>query len=152
MKQQREPRRELVTIWCKIYTENFSNEMNDRMATGQEIYDFLMKDSGDCFDDDGQLIPGDCNLWYLGSNEKFGNLVYKDKTWNWGFGGSSFDIVEDFVRTVYEDGLFTEEQYRDLMSRIKEGRKIEDMYSITDYLVRKITKQQHRKEIMNHVF
>ena len=34
-----------VSLYCKIYTENFSNEMIDRYATGKEIYNFLLKDA-----------------------------------------------------------------------------------------------------------
>lgn len=125
-------RKAFVSIYCKIYAENFSNEMMERYATGKEIYNFLLKDAGLCLP-----LSGDCNLWYLGSNEKFGSLVYKDKVWNWGFGESSFDIVEEFVRTVYEDGLFTAEQYQNLLAKIEEGRKLDDMYFIGEYLYRK---------------
>ena len=135
MKQKMAPRMALVTIWCKIYTDNFSNEMNDRMATGKEIYDFLMKDSGNCFDDNGQLIPGDSNLWYLGSNEKFGSLVYNNKIWNWGFGESSFYNVEMFVIWIYMDGMLTQKQYQTLVEKIEEGKRIGDMYQIGDYLI-----------------
>ena len=143
------PKKAFVSIYCKIYAENFSNEMIEREATGKEIHDFLMKDAGLCTDENDNPLPGDANIWYLGSNEKFGSLVYKDKIWNWGFGESSFDIVEKFVRTVYGDGLFTEEQYQNLMARIKEGRQIDDMYSIRNYLYQ-IIYQQNRKENMNH--
>ena len=40
-----------ANIYCKNYTDNFSDEMVDRMATGKEIYEFLMKDARQCFDD-----------------------------------------------------------------------------------------------------
>ena len=143
------PKKAFVSIYCKIYAENFSNEMIEREATGKEIHDFLMKDAGLCMDENDNPLPGDANIWYLGSNEKFGSLVYKDKAWNWGFGESSFYNVEKFVQTIYEDGLFTEEQYQNLMVKIKEGRQIDDMYAIRDYLYQKIY-QQHRKENMNH--
>ena len=128
----RSNRKAYVNIYCKIYAENFSNEMIDRYATGKEIYNFLMKDAGLCLP-----LHGDCNLWYLGSNEKFGNIIYKDKSWNWSFGEASFDIVKEFVRAVYDDGLFTEEQYRKLSAKIKEGRKLRDMYFIGEYLYQK---------------
>jgi hypothetical protein len=129
------PKKAFVSIYCKIYAENFSNEMIGRYATGKEIYNFLMKDAGLCFDDNDNLMPGDLNIWYLGSCEKFGSLVYNYKIWNWGFGESSFDIVEAFVKAVYEDGLFTKDQYRNLNEKIKEGRKIGNMYAIRDYLI-----------------
>ena len=125
-------RKAYVSIHCKIYTGNFSEEMLDREATGKEIYDFLMKDAGCCLP-----LTGDSNLWYLGSCEKFGTIIYKNKTWNWSFGEASFDIVKEFVRAVYNDGLFTKEQYHNLSAKIKEGRQIKDMYFIGDYLYRK---------------
>ena len=37
----RAKRKAYVNIYCKIYAENFSNEMQDREATGKEIYNFL---------------------------------------------------------------------------------------------------------------
>lgn len=133
-----ETKQAFVSIYCKIYTDNFSDEMINREATGKEIYNFLMKDAGLCgFDENSDLLPGDANIWYVGSCEKFGSLVYKDRIWNWGFGESSFDIVEAFVQAVYEDGLFTIDQYKNLMEKIREGRMIGDMYAIRDYLIQK---------------
>ena len=43
-----EPKKVFVSIYCKIYTDCFSLNMFNRMATGQEIYDFLMRDAGLC--------------------------------------------------------------------------------------------------------
>ncbi len=134
-RKPKEPKKSLVSIWCKIYTNNFSDEMINKMATGQEIYDFLMKDSGNCFDDKGNLITGDLNLWYLGCNEKFGGLIYKDRKWLWGFGQASFGYVEMFIYSVYLDGLFTNDQHETLICKVKEGRVIGDMYQIKDYLI-----------------
>ena len=79
-----------VNIYCKIYNDSFSWDMVDRLATGTEIHDFLMEDSCHCFSEDGQIIPGDHNLWYLGCNEKFGCLVVEDKFCSWDSGFSSF--------------------------------------------------------------
>jgi hypothetical protein len=134
-KRQKGPRKAAVNIWCKIYTNNFSEDMVNKTATGQEIYEFLMKDSGNCFDDNDRLMTGDCNLWYLGCNEKFGNLRYKRKIWTWGFGEASFHNVEMFVTWIYMDGMFTQKQYQTLIGKIEEGRQIGDMYRITDYLL-----------------
>ncbi len=124
-----------VNIYCKIYTDSFSDEMFNRKATGQEIYGFLMKDSQHCLDDNGKIIPGDCNLWYLGCNEKFGELVLEDKVWKWSFGESSFDNVQAFVSMLYENDLISKQQYRELMDKIAEGRLIDNMYDIKDYLI-----------------
>ena len=124
-----------VSIYCKIYTDCFSDEMFNRKATGQEIYEFLLKDAKQCFDESNKFIPGDCNLWYLGCNEKFGELVLEDKVWKWSFGESSFDNVEAFVSTLYQKKLITGFQFHTLMGKIDEGRQIDNMYDIKDYLV-----------------
>jgi len=121
-----------VSIFAKIYTNNFSEEMIDRYATGKEIYDFLLKDAKCCLP-----LRGDCHLIYLGCNEKFGSIIYRNRVWNWSFGEASFDNVEQFVNAVYQDGLFTEKQYQRLLKKIEEGRAIGDMYKIADYLSRK---------------
>jgi len=128
-------KRAFVSIYCKIYTDTFSNEMIDKKATGKEIFEFLMKDAQHCFDDRDQLISGDCNLWYLGCNEKFGELVLEDKVWKWSFGESSFDNVQAFVSMLYEKNLILKHQYRALMDKIAEGRLIDNMYDIKDYLI-----------------
>ena len=121
-----------VSLYAKIYTENFSDEMINRYATGEEIYQFLLKDAQCCLP-----LRGDHNLWYLGCNEKFGSIIYRNRFWQWSFGEASFDYVEQFVNAVYQDGLFTERQYQRLMKKIEEGREIGDMYRIADYLAGK---------------
>ena len=134
-----------VSIYCKIYTENFSDEMICREATGTEIYDFLMEDAGIYANETSGPLSGDANIWYLGTNEKRGNLIYQKQTWTWGYGESSFEIVTDFIRTIYDDGLFTDEQYLNLMAKIEEGAQIKDMYAIGNHLYR-IKNDQHRRE------
>ena len=126
-----------VSIYCKVFTDSFSDEMVNRMATGTEIFNFLMKDAGLSFDEEDHLIPGDCNLWYLGCNEKFGCLRVKDRIMEWDFGESSFDRVESFISLIYLEGVFTEEQYQILMEKIKEGRQVDNMYDIPKYLIAK---------------
>jgi hypothetical protein len=128
-------RKVFVDIYCKIYTDTFSNKMNYQMATGNEIFEFLMSDAQMCFDDNEQLIPGDCNLWYLGCNEKFGSLRFENKAWRWSFGESSFDRVKEFVTAIYDKGLFTEQQYKVLTNKINEGRLVDNMYDLKDYLI-----------------
>jgi len=126
-----------VNIYCKIHTDNFSDEMVEKMATGSEIYEFLMKDADQCYDDKGEIIPGDSNIWYLGCNEKCGCLVYENNISSWGLGESSFKRVRLFVDIMHRDGLFTREQYHNLIKKIREGRRINDMYAIDDYLISK---------------
>jgi len=124
-----------VSIFCKIYTDNFSEEMVNREATGTEIYEFLMRDARQCFDEKGQLIPGDCNLWYLGCNEKFGELALEYDLWSWNMGESSFDKVQAFVSMLFKRGLVSIQQHQTLMDKIAEGRLIDNMYDIKDYLI-----------------
>jgi hypothetical protein len=130
-------KRVFVSIYCRIENDSFSLNMFNRMATGNEIHDFLMRDAGMCKDDDGQIIPGDCNLWYLGCNEKYGCLKYKDKMLAWSFGESSFARVITFVSTIYQDGIFTLDQFRKLFEKILEGLEIDCMYDIKGYLIAK---------------
>jgi hypothetical protein len=139
-------KRASVSIYCKIYTENFSQAMIDRYATGKEIYNFLLKDAKCCLP-----IKGDCNLWYLGSNEKFGHIIYNERVWHWSWGEASFDTVQEFIDTVYKDGLFTERQYQKLSAKIEEGRLIEDMYQIGDYLSKKYQTTTNTERENNHV-
>jgi len=126
-----------TNIYCKIFTDNFSEKMVNRMATGDDIYEFLMKDAGQCFDYSDNPLPGDCNLWYLGCNEKFGHLQLDDKVWNWSFGESSFDTVEAFTSELYQKKLISGFQFQKLMSKIDEGCQIDNMYYICDYLIYK---------------
>jgi hypothetical protein len=132
-----EPKRVFVSIYCKIFNDCFSLDMFNRMATEQEIYDFLMRDAGMCRDDDDQIIPGDCNIWYLGCNENFGCLKYKDKVLTWNFGESSFAQVAAFIGMLFKEGIFTIEQFRNLFDKVLEGRQIDCMYDIKDYLLAK---------------
>jgi hypothetical protein len=132
-----EPRKVYVSIYCKLHNDSFSQDMVNRMATGDEIYAFLMKDAGLCRDDEDQIIPGDCNVWYLGCNEQFGCLKYQDKVLSWNFGESSFARVTTFIGLIFRDGVFTNEQFRNLFDKVLEGRQIDCMYDIKDYLVAK---------------
>jgi len=130
-----------VTMSCKIYTDNFDH-ICDQEMTGTEIFDFLLKDAQctwkqDNDDKDAELIPGDLNLWYLGCNEKFG--ILKVRTWvrEWNHGCSSFDNVEAFIGELNKIGAFTRKQYYALCEKIIEGRKVDSMYDLTEYLVAK---------------
>ncbi len=124
-----------VSIYCKIFTDSFSTEMVNEDATGPEIYEFLMRDAQQCFDENEQIIPGDCHLWYLGCNEKFGHLALEYDLWSWNIGESSFDKVQAFVSMLYEKEVVSKQQYRALMDKIDEGRLIDNMYDIKDYLI-----------------
>jgi hypothetical protein len=136
-----EAKRVFVSIYCKIYNDRFSLDMFNRMSTGKEIYDFLMRDAGLCEDEDERKFSGDCNLWYLGCNEKLGCLKYQDKILSWDFGESSFSRLTAFIGMIYRDGVFTTRQFGNLLEKILEGRQIDCMYDIKDYL---ITKRQGR--------
>jgi len=124
-----------VSIFCKIYTDNFSEDMVNRQATGQEIYEFLMRDAQQCFDSNEEPLPGDCHLWYLGCNEKFGHLALEYHLWSWNIGESSFDKVQAFVSMLFKKGLVSMQQYQILMDKIAEGRLIDNMYDIKNYLI-----------------
>ena len=132
---KKEDRKVFVGIFCKIYTDNFSEEMVNRQATGTEIYEFLLRDAQQCFDSNGRPIPGDCHLWYLGCNEKFGHLALENDLWSWSFGESSFDKVQAFVSMLFKKGLVSVQQYQTLIDKIAVGRLIDTMYDIKGYLI-----------------
>ena len=138
-------RKVFTSIYCKLYNYSFDDKMNDRLATGQEIYEFLMEDANQCFTEDGQIIPGDVNLWYLGSNEKWGFMVVEDAIWTWRHGESSFDTVLAFVIELNTLGIITNEQYQILIDKIDEGRLIDNMFDIADYLICKRDGKQWSK-------
>ena len=127
-------KRVFVSIYCKICANSFSEKMINAYATGTEIYEFLMKSAGVCFDPDGFPLPGDCNLWYLGCCEKFGHMVLGDDVWQWKYGESSFDTVGAFVLKLQEKGLTSDDQHKVLMAKIEEGRQFDCMYQIWKYL------------------
>ena len=145
-------RREYVSIYCKIYAEGFSNEIIDTYATGTEVYNFLMRDSGHTFDKVGNSIPGDSNIWYLGCNEKFGEIQYKGFCIEWGHGDSSFVNVTAFVEAMFNDNFITKEQHNNLIEKIKEGMLIDNMYDIGDYLVTKHSGKKWKKTKESETF
>jgi hypothetical protein len=122
-----------VSIYCKIYTDSF--EILGGEVTGDELYEYLIRDSGNAFDSEGIQQKGDPNIWYLGCNEKFGEIAYRNTFYRkWGYGDSSFDNIEVFVQSVYTDNFFTVDQYQHLLILIEEGRKIGCMYEIAKHL------------------
>lgn len=130
-----------VLMHCKVGTDCFPE--HEEYMTGQEIFDFLMSDLGYTHKEedenapiwkDPERIPGDLRLWYLGCNEKAGTLQIENEIWEWGIGDSSFDRVQDFIDYLNKRGLFTKKQYHTLCEKIIEGRKIDWMYDIGEYL------------------
>lgn len=134
-----------VLMYCKVSTDIFPDHPG--YMTGKEIFDFLMKDLEATHKElteeeeeegkDPERIPGDLRLWYLGNNEKFGTLGVENEFWEWSFCDSNFDRVQEFIDALNKRDLFTEEQYRILCEKIEEGRKIDWMYDIRDYLLDK---------------
>jgi len=121
-----------VLLYCKIYTDTYPTLRGE--ATGEELYNFLIASCGHAFDGD-TMLEGDLNIWYLGCNEKFGEIHYKDKVWKWGHYESSFANVFALVNAVYKDGHFTDTQYVMLLSKIMEAvLEFNDMYHMVDYL------------------
>jgi len=145
-----------VEIYCKIYTDNFEGLIGE--FTGKEIFDYLASSCGCSFDPlNEKIIDGDLNLWYLGCNEKFGLMKVEETEYGWSFGESSFDRVQSFIDDLNARGLFTEDHYRALCEKIQEGRQIDDMYEIGNYLVAKregkpwIKPESHMREGMKRL-
>jgi len=147
-----EPKKVSVSIYCLIYPIGFSREMLNKQATGQEIYDFLMKDAGLIKEEGNTIIPGDLNLWYLGSTGYPGFLRYQYAILDWDFGGSSFDRVQMFVTMLYLDNLITGEQYQNLISKIEEGKEFDCFYDLKDFLVAKREGKKWIKSPQSEIF
>jgi|WetSurSiteA1Bulk_404760.scaffolds.fasta_scaffold00195_32 hypothetical protein len=152
-----------VFIGCKIGTENYP--YFEEEATGDQIVEHLLSDCAYAHDEVGNIIPGDLCIWYLGSNEKFGELYIKDGSlewkWEWGFGESNFEYVTKFIKRLLMQEVITKEQCRKLMDAIEIGKTIGDMYEIGNYLeivsagkrwIPKITHtKQHMKDLIKTV-
>lgn len=158
-----------VFIGCKIGAENYPYFEGEK--TGDEIVEHLLSDceyawiTNDDEPEGGHFISGDLCIWYLGSNEKFGELYIKDGDlewkWEWGFGESNFDYVTKFINILKKRNVITEEQYKKLIEAIKIGKTINDMYEIPAYLetvsrgkkwIPKITNtKQHMKESVKSI-
>ena len=123
--------------YVKIYTENFSDEMCDVSIKDEDkIVEFLLQDCGCAFDDNDKLIPGDKNLWYLGTNEKHGFIQVGVKVWKWGWGNSSWDTVHNVILELSKLGM-SSENFTKLNNAYMEGMKnFSFMYDIKDYLQR----------------
>jgi hypothetical protein len=141
-----------VSIYCLVHPIGFSREMLSKQATGQEIYDFLMKDAGLIKEDGKEIIPGDLNLWYLGSTGYPAFLRYQYAILDWDFGESSFERVQTFVTMLYLDSLITDEQYQTLLSRIEEGKEFDCIYDLKDYLIAKREGKQWVKTDQSETF
>jgi len=127
-----------VYIFCKHSAGSFSRDLTNILATGDQIFQFLMKDAQLCIDESNkEILPGDCNLWYLGLSDNWGQIRYSQKSWRWSSGKSSFDIVEDFVSNLYGDNLITKQQFEQLTDKINEGRFIGNTTDIKNYLLRR---------------
>jgi hypothetical protein len=127
-------KKEFVYFYAKIYTDNFPPCPWKGLATGEEVFNFLMSDAGQQFDEDDNIIPGDKIIWYLGCCEKFGSIEYGKESWSWDFAEATFPTVRYAIEHMYQDEFFTKDQYQKLMEAIDEGEKIDNMYEIANYL------------------
>ena len=130
-----EPEKVFIYIRCKVHDVPLSDEMINRVVSGTEIYDFLMKDAQFCLDDNGGPIPGDCNIYYLGFIESSGQLCFSQNEWHFKSGEGSFNIIEEFLTKLYEQDIFNARQYYTLLDKVIEGRRIETVTELKNYLI-----------------
>jgi hypothetical protein len=133
-----------VSIYCKIFTENYP--LLEGEVTGDQIVNHLLSDCGCVWEEDdspegAHQIPGDLNIWYLGTNEKFGEIhLVIDETlslWEWRSGEADFQNVIEFIETLRMHEVITSAQHKQLEEAIEIGKTIGDMYEIGNYLKRK---------------
>jgi len=130
-----EPEKVFVSIKCKVHDNSISNEMRNRVVRGDEIYEFLSKDAQLCLDDNGELLPGDYNIYYLGFIESSGQLCFSQTDWYYKSGECSFNIIEEFITKLYEQDIFNTRQYYTLLDKVIESRRIETVTELKNYLI-----------------
>ena len=127
-----------VRIYCKIFCDDFPDHgfTKGKVATGDEIYDFLSKPLNYAFDiETDKPIPGDYAIWYLATNEKGGILQVNEQSSEWSFGESNWERVNSFLYILHETEILSDQQYDHLMSITEEGQNAFDsMYDIPLYL------------------
>jgi hypothetical protein len=130
-----EPEKVFVSIRCKVHDNSISNEMRNRVVTGDEVFDFLRKDAQLCLDDNGELLPGDCNIYYMGFIESSGQLCFSQNHWYYKSGECSFNIIEEFISKLYEEDILNSRQYYTLLDKVIESRRIETVTELKNYLI-----------------
>ena len=146
------PKKMMCSIYIKIGCESFPNnpwydEKDEALypVSGKEIYDFLMSDCESTYpceedlpkdiDPSEHRLEGDKIIWYLGCNEKHGNIELGKKEWKWGWGESSFDTIKDFVDELLTQEMINHDQYNKLIKEIKFANDTFVLhYDISDYL------------------
>ena len=136
-----------VDIYCKIYTDTYPTL--EGRVTSKELYEHLISNGGACFDLFGNYIDdGNYCIWYLGTNEKFGNIAITmdDNVTtfirDWDFGESSWKNVTDMLEFCKKHKIFSQEQQKHLEEIVKEGSdNFDSMYDISYYLSKKEDKE-----------
>ncbi len=134
-----------VKIYCKIYTDTFPSLVDN--VNSDLLYNWLIDDCNHCFDENEKLIKGDKIIWYLGSNEKFGEIkiILNEKKFHrrWSFGESNFENIIDMFTFCIDNQIFNTQQILKLSRIINEGKQqITSMYFIKDYLLYKRKKNK----------
>jgi hypothetical protein len=133
-----------VSIYCKIFTDSYP--VLEGEVTGDQIVNHLLSDCGCVWEEDdspegAHQIPGDPCIWYLGTNEKRGEISLTIgetlSLWEWRSGGADFRNVIEFIETLRMHEVITPAQSKQLEEAIKVGKTIGDMYEIGNYLKRK---------------
>jgi hypothetical protein len=133
-----------VSIYCKIFTDSYP--VLEGEVTGDQIVNHLLSDCGGVWEEDdspegAHQIPGDPCIWYLGTNEKRGeiSLTIGESRWDWewGYGGANFKRVTKFIDILRSHQIINRAQYRQLKEAIEVGKTIGDMYEIGSYLKQK---------------
>jgi len=127
----------------KLFTNNFSEEFSTaKLASDEEIIEFLLRDCGVSYKEterSGELIPGDHNIWYLATGEKWGWVQVGEREWNWGIGESSWEIVNQVLWEIKATFPANRNSTTELYNVIQEGEKNFDCYTkIAPYLISKI--------------
>ncbi len=121
-------------VYCGIIANKFSEKFKKPYMTSEtEIVDFLLSDA-ECTFYKQKLIPGDLNIWYLGTCKGAGFIQVGSNKWDWIFGESSWTNVKKMIISLGSLGM-TPKNINRLNSVYNEGvLNFSFSYDIRHYL------------------
>ncbi len=118
---------------CKVFTDTF-DYLNLTEMEEDDIVTWLLTDSGHASDEDGDMMKGDLNIWYLGTNEKHGGITVGEQTWEWGICGACWSNVSEMITALREEGMSIDNCKKLLAAYFEGASNFTTMYDIGDYL------------------
>lgn len=128
-------RRCFVNVYTDIFNGSFPTRMTNRLATGDELYAFLVSDACLCWSEElGRFLRGDAVLWHLGLSPGYGCLICDSHHFVWAAGQASFDLIRQFVDALHADHVFNPSQHQKLNHMIRQARGFGSLADLRSHL------------------